>query len=514
MPITLNDLAQTPELRSRVIAGAQGCDELVSWAHVCELPDPSEWLGKGDLLMTTGIGVPHDRVQQVAYIQRLHAGGVAGMMIGDNMKAPACLDALIAEAESLGFPVIMTDYGVPFSAVTKTVMEAYKQQEYARKNAITKIYETARLSIQGIGLPQLLKSLGADVGAVLHLVEPDTLHPWMAGLQGLPKSHRDALLMRPRSVRSTPIVQRCTVPGGETVLMPVPSYRGGLLASHSSEALDYGLLHHIVAVIGIELERLKVERETRLRLGSELIDDLLQKRILPRQAQGRLEASGADISQLRIAVCDGTHLTVREIDQAFLQQGFELLMRAQGQEVIFLCWNDYSLERLQSTFKVLIGASDAFDYLDDCANALREARLALTHATAGVPLCFYSDAGVSAPWLPQNLHDATEAFHKVLGSLAEYDKAQNASLLYTLRIFLENNRSWVNASLKLHIHKQTLVYRVRRIEEITGRSLDSTDDVSILWFALKAADLAGALSRCGESTATLHSSEMYSPAAS
>ncbi|WP_439125813.1 MAG: PucR family transcriptional regulator [Pseudomonas rhizophila] len=496
MPITLNDLAQTPELCSRVIAGERGGNELVSWAHVCELPDPSEWLGKGDVLMTTGIGIPVDASQQVSYIQRLHAGGVAGMMIGDNMKAPACLDALIKEAESLGFPVLMTEYGVPFSAVTKAVMEAYKQLEYARRTAITKIYETARLSIQGIGLPQLLKSLGSDVGAVLHLVEPETLRPWMAGLRELPDSHREVLLLRPRSVRSPPVVQRCAVEGGETVLMSVPSYRGGLLAAHSAEALDYGLLHHIVAVIGIELERLKVERETRLRLGSELIDDLLHKRVLPRQAQSRLKASGADVEHLRMAVCEGAMISVKEIDQALVQQGFELIIRAQGEEVIFLCWDDVSLERLQSTLKVLIGVSDIFDYLDDFTNALREARLALAHAAASMPLSFYSDAGVSAPWLPQNLHDATEAFHKVLGELAEYDKTQHAPLIHTLRTFLENNRSWVNTALKLHIHKQTLVYRVRRIEDITGRSLDSTDDVSILWFALKAADLAGALAKC------------------
>lgn len=512
MPITLNDLAQTPELRSRVVAGERGGDELVSWAHVCELPDPSEWLGKGDLLMTTGIGIPAEATQQTAYIQQLHAGGLAGMMIGDNMKAPGCLNALIREADRLGFPVLMTEYGVPFSAVTKTVMEAYKRQEYARRTAITKIYETARLSIQGIGLPQLLNSLGNDVGAGLYLVELDTMRPWMAGLRELPDLHRETLLQRPRSVGSTPIVQRCSVEGGEIVLMPVPSHRGGALAAHSAEALDYGLLHHTVAVIGIELERLKVERETKLRLGSELIDDLLHKRVLPRQAQSRLLASGADLGQLRIAVCAGGLISVKEIDQVLVQQGFELFIRAQGEEIIFLCWDDLSLRRLQSTFNVMIGVSDAFDYLDDYANALREARLALAHATHSMPLCFYSDAGVNAPWLPQNLHDATEAFHKVLGALAEYDKSQHASLLHTLREFLENNRSWVNTALKLHIHKQTLVYRVRRIEEITGRSLDSTDDISILWFALKSADLAGALAQSGGGALAKESVEAFKAA--
>ncbi|MCY1562120.1 Transcriptional activator PmfR [compost metagenome] len=58
-------------------------------------------------------------------------------------------------------------------------------------------------------------------------------------------------------------------------------------------------------------------------------------------------------------------------------------------------------------------------------------------------------------------------------------------------MFLEHNRSWLTAARQLHVHKQTLVYRVRRIEEITGRSLDSTEDVATLWFALRAAQVAG-----------------------
>ncbi|MCL8305156.1 MULTISPECIES: helix-turn-helix domain-containing protein [Pseudomonas] len=46
---------------------------------------------------------------------------------------------------------------------------------------------------------------------------------------------------------------------------------------------------------------------------------------------------------------------------------------------------------------------------------------------------------------------------------------------------------WVNAAQRLHVHKQTLVYRVRRIEAISGRSLDNTADVATFWFALQSA---------------------------
>lgn len=54
MPQSIRHLIALPELRSRLLSGAGGLDRPVRWAHVCELDDPTEWLGEGDLLMTTG----------------------------------------------------------------------------------------------------------------------------------------------------------------------------------------------------------------------------------------------------------------------------------------------------------------------------------------------------------------------------------------------------------------------------------------------------------------------------
>lgn len=79
----------------------------------------------------------------------------------------------------------------------------------------------------------------------------------------------------------------------------------------------------------------------------------------------------------------------------------------------------------------------------------------------------------------------------MLGALHDYDQANGTYLLHTLQVFLEENRSWVNAAQRLHVHKQTLVYRARRIEAISGRSLDSTADVATFWFALQSARVLG-----------------------
>ena len=49
MPQSIRHLIALPELRSRLLSGAGGLDRPVRWAHVCELDDPTEWLGEGDL---------------------------------------------------------------------------------------------------------------------------------------------------------------------------------------------------------------------------------------------------------------------------------------------------------------------------------------------------------------------------------------------------------------------------------------------------------------------------------
>ncbi|MFL1526262.1 PucR family transcriptional regulator [Pseudomonas sp. O230] len=491
MPITLNDLTLIPELRTRFLCGEEWSETLVIWAHVCELKSPAEWLGKGDLLMTTGMGIPSEPEEQRLYIERLHTGGLVGMIIGESMQAPGNLDALLQAGTACRFPVLMTAYEVPFSAVSKAVVEAYKQQEAERRYAITRVYETARMSFQGMGLTHLLGRLEKDISACLYLVDPKSLDSWRADLLELPCVYREVLLQRPRSSRNNSVVQRFSVGDEELLIICVPSHRPCMLIARSSQALDYGVLHHIVAVIVVELERIKLERETKMRHGSELFDDLLHKRVTPRRAEDELMSYGADIAQLRIGVVSGARLSKDDIDSILAHRGMDVIFRLQGGEALFLLSDGAVALKLQQYLDEKMGVSDVFSDVDDCANALREARLALAHASEDHPLSYYTEAGVTSPWLPQSLHDASEAFRQVLGALTDYDQSQGSQLVHTLRLFLENNRSWINTSKKLYIHKQTLVYRMRRIEEITGRSLDSTDDVAILWFAVRSADIAG-----------------------
>ena len=67
--------------------------------------------------------------------------------------------------------------------------------------------------------------------------------------------------------------------------------------------------------------------------------------------------------------------------------------------------------------------------------------------------------------------------------------AARTAYVDTLRAVLRHNRSWQLAAAELHIHKQTLGYRIRKIEQLTARGLTSTEHLAEWWFALRAHDL-------------------------
>ena len=77
-------------------------------------------------------------------------------------------------------------------------------------------------------------------------------------------------------------------------------------------------------------------------------------------------------------------------------------------------------------------------------------------------------------FLPRTLGEAEIAVERVLAPILSYDDAHNTELLGSLSVFLEQNRSWQRSAELLHVHKQTLVYRMRRVEELTGRDLRET----------------------------------------
>jgi purine catabolism regulator len=110
------------------------------------------------------------------------------------------------------------------------------------------------------------------------------------------------------------------------------------------------------------------------------------------------------------------------------------------------------------------------------AVALRRGRNLVEHDEVG--------AGSVMPLLAD---DAVQAFAEgLLRPLREHDATSRGDLVASLAAWLSHHGQWDAAAADLGVHRHTLRYRMRRVEEILGRSLDDPDVRMELWLALKA----------------------------
>ncbi|MFE7264102.1 PucR family transcriptional regulator [Streptomyces sp. NPDC057592] len=87
------------------------------------------------------------------------------------------------------------------------------------------------------------------------------------------------------------------------------------------------------------------------------------------------------------------------------------------------------------------------------------------------------------PFVPDDVRRAFTA--RLLDPLRDYDRRHRAELIPTLETFLDCDGSWTRCAARLHLHVNTLRYRVGRIEQLTGRDLSRLEDKLDFFLALR-----------------------------
>lgn len=488
--ITVRDLLDVPHLRMSVLAGDSGLDRPLSWAHVCELPDPSAWLNGGELVLSVGMALSREPAEQVAYLRRLDAADAGAVCFGDTQYFPQLTPEAKAAADELGLPVLWVEYEVPYIAIARVVVDSAQRQEQLRLKRLQRAYEAVRRSAQGEGDP-LVQELERLAGCRLHVLEL----PYGNAVLGTPELEgglRAAVLREVDSRDVLPAVLRADAAGAQSVVVPVPASRvAALVAVTGGPRPDVPLLQHFATILAVELERTMSERERERRLGAELFAKLLDQTIEGDAAERRLAERGLGNEPRTIVAWSATaspdldaslhhRLAARGVDHLLLRRDVNFALVSGGVETL--------ADELSASGAV--GLSAPLGRASRSPDAAREARLALRAGLAeGRERSVYGEQSGGSPFLPYSISDATAVVERVLGPLITYDRERASDLVASLRAFLEHNRSWQRTAEKLHIHKQTLHYRMRRVEEITGRRLDTTADVSVLWLAFEALSL-------------------------
>ena len=139
--------------------------------------------------------------------------------------------------------------------------------------------------------------------------------------------------------------------------------------------------------------------------------------------------------------------------------------------------------------RVTLGVSAAVHSAEGLRGALEEARHARRVAAARPGrVCAAGHQELAShvlllPFVPDDVRRAFTA--RLLDPLRNYDRRHRAELIPTLEAFLDSDGSWTRCANRLHLHVNTLRYRVGRIEQLTGRDLSRLEDKLDFFLALR-----------------------------
>ncbi|MET9964821.1 PucR family transcriptional regulator ligand-binding domain-containing protein, partial [Streptomyces sp. NPDC006356] len=138
MPLTLAGLLAHRDLGLKLLTGR--ADAVVQWAHVSDLVDPTPYVDRDTLLLTTGLGLGRTSRRWPEYVDRLVRAGVPVLGFGVGLRHAEVPPPLLAEADRRGLSVVEVPKPTRFSAVVRAVADGLVAEERAEQTAAMERY--------------------------------------------------------------------------------------------------------------------------------------------------------------------------------------------------------------------------------------------------------------------------------------------------------------------------------------------------------------------------------------
>ncbi|MGW0216444.1 PucR family transcriptional regulator [Micromonospora chokoriensis] len=143
----------------RVVAGDAGLDRPVRWIHIAEVPDIATLLGGGELVLTTGIGLPGDDAGLRAFIGDLADVGVSGLVVELGRRYLTGVPrVMVAAAERRGLPLVELRRATPFVRITEAVHALIVDAQLTELRATEEIHQRFNdLSVEGADTAEVIR---------------------------------------------------------------------------------------------------------------------------------------------------------------------------------------------------------------------------------------------------------------------------------------------------------------------------------------------------------------------
>jgi purine catabolism regulator len=520
--LTVRGLAA--EMGLTLAAGAEAADAPVRWVHISELPDPTPWLSGGELLLTTGIQLDSEKRQR-EFVRLLCDCHLAGLGFATGFDHDELPRPILEEAADVGFPVFEVPYELPFIAITEKAFTRLVNEQYEvlqRGIAIHKRLE--RIVLEEGGLDEVVRALAAATGGAVSVLsargEPvasklfrrQLPEPALAAVQ---EEVRRRSVAAGQGAEASEFAPDHPDLAGRSLVLPVSTRGRGAPQAWLVAARDAGglgdferlILQQAVTVVALELMRQRAMRDTERRLAGDVLAEALTGRLSEAELGVRMRPFGVGAQAAVLVFADDGGAAPEaepDLDRFFADAGVAALVASRGRLLCAVVDAGDSLdpvglaararEALAPEHGQLRAAASRAAAVGALRRSFHEARCALEAAAlangSAPVVASYRDLGAFQLLLSLQDDEALRLYcDSVLGPLEDATGEYGDELMRSLEAFIEQNGQWERAARELYCHRHTLRYRIRRVEQLTGRDLSNARDRIEFWLALRAREL-------------------------
>jgi PucR family transcriptional regulator, purine catabolism regulatory protein len=522
----LRELLELELLRDaglRIVTAQEQIDRPIRWVHSGEIADIARFLSGGEVLLTAATGLGPPSVDRRKYVRDLSQAGAAALIMELGRTFAELPAEMAEEAEARGLLIATLTEEVPFVAVTRLVHTAILNEQHHAQERATQIGDDfSRLVLEGAHVPEMLTLLAE------RLVNPVVLEDGLRRVVAYGASGRQATTVLREWQRHSRQGHRGTAVGVQSA----DSEPRCVWTSVSLRGEIWGRLHVL------ELES-PIDAVTRLALGraaSNIALYLLAERqtYLSETAERSLVSDAAQGTNFSgeefLARATGLGIDFDEVlvmmivsESRFAESGSEDA-RLPGEQWMRDWFRQAQWESVVGVLAdrvVAVASATPRGGLASNLEALAEDLLKTGSqfsvgvsrpAQASVLRRAYSEAQTAHDLGPTMSSDVVHHYedlvlHRLLtpllttgpqlanfveseiGDLIAYDEEHQSGLLATLDAFLQSNGNKAATADTLYLQRRSVYYRLTRIEELLGRSIEPADHRVRLYLALRAREV-------------------------
>lgn len=534
--ITVEDIRKLAlPLGTKVIVGEGMLNRPVSWTTVIYPNDKiaHKSVQVNEIILLASPETSGARLTTDADVIRWASETSSAAVVLSDTPTPTA----IAEAKAYGIPVLQLPPNTRARLVEKAIISLLVDRKVQIERRGTQIYrQLTQISSRNEGMPELINTMARLTNKsiviqdkrlrILHSsVQPEFVSYWedvenfLKKLDNLPIEYQDR--HRVSEADDSVQMQSLSTPNIARLVAPIITSdigRGYLsIIGRDTDLDDIDLLvaEHGAAACALEMAKQKAVSDTEKRLRGTFLDRLLIGDVSQQEAVRQGERFEHDMTQIHIAIVLSWHDKTPNapsnrrlettINTVINNQRVKALVwqRERENEVLVFHATDpdnpidassklaeifaAEMQRQYPQHKLAIGLGQPAREISQWRISYRDAVQALELAVrlqTDTPL-YIGDLGVYQLILSLSDRDKLLEFtERTLGALIDYDMRQHADLLKTLEAFFACHGNLSQTAEMLIVHRNTLLYRMNRINEIAGIDLNRPETRLALHLAL------------------------------